>query len=299
MSKITIVTVNWFSCEYILAMLDNLYTKAARPEDLRVLIADNTNGQDASIAKIQHDSMVIDILPLDSQGLKGSRGHALALDYAAEKLQTEYAVVVDPDIYVFWQNWDQFCIEALQTHSAIAVGAPYPCWKVGKYHDFPSPPFCFFHTKTIQSMDNGWEPYGETLFHNMITFGIRQVGRLGNLLTRKRYEQHLFLRKYAAAAEKIFGVFSQDTGWKLAREIRKKNLKTVIFNSVLPEDSCDIAASASEAFIAMVREYEVFTYQKHLFMAHKYGTGGMPWRTEQGDNEALWQDCIKKLEAPQ
>lgn len=296
MPEITIVTVNWFSSDYIVALLENLHTKAKQPENLGVLIIDNTNGEDSSVAKLRKGAIKGEVLPLNNWGLKGSRGHAIALDHAVEMLETEYAVIVDPDIYVFRQDWDSYCIAEMQSKNAIAIGAPYPSWKIGKYHDFPSPPFCFFHTKTIQKMKNGWTPFGDTVYKNILTFAARQIGRLGSLLTRKRYEKYAFLRRYADFAERVFGVFSQDTGWRLAEEVRKKGLKTIVFDSILSGDYHAAPENNKEAFTSLVREYEAFAYRNQLFLAHKYGTDGLPWRTKQGGNKAYWYDCIRQID---
>lgn len=296
MPEITIVTVNWFSGNYILSLLAHLHVKAHQPKDLCALVIDNTNGRDASLQKLKDSPIPNTILNLDSRGLKGSQGHAFALDYAMDKLETEYSVVLDPDIHVFWQGWDQFCIAEMQRQNAVAVGAPYPVWKVGKYHDFPSPPFCFFHTDRLRQLENDWSPYGATALHNAWTFFIRQIGRLGSLLTRKRYEKYPFLRKYAAFAEKRFGVFSQDTGWKLAEEALQKGLRTIVFDTVLPDDPIAALEKLIPVFRSMARAYELFAYDHHIFLAHKYGTGGWPWRTERGDDEAYWQSCIQQIE---
>ena len=296
MFNITIVTVNWFNVEYILSVLKNLHAKAKHPENLSVLIVDNTNGKDESLQKLNKSKIAFKILSLDNRGFKGSIGHAWALDHAMKHLKSEYSVVVDPDIYVFKKYWDEFCLLEMKKTGSIAIGAPYPKWKVGKYHDFPSPPFCFFHTRTIKNMKHGWEPYGSTIFHNALTFLVRQVGRMGSLLTRQRFEKHALLRNYAAISERMFGVFSQDTGWKLAEEVRTKRFKTIVFDSVLHKDNFSVSKIANEAFQAMVREYEVFSYNKELILTHKYGTSGIPWRTKFGSDLNYWMNCIKKVE---
>ncbi len=296
MGKITIVTVNWFSADYILAMLKNLSAKAGHPENLFAAIVDNTNGQDRALGKLKKIPIKHRIYYLENRGLKGSRGHALALDFAVKKLQTEFSLIVDPDVYVFMKNWDEFCISELSKQNAIAIGAPYPVWKVGKYHDFPSPPFCFFHTHTLQNMENGWAPYGDTVFQNARIFCIRQIGRLGNRLTRKRYEKSLFLRRYAALMEKRFGVFSQDTGWKLAQEAREKGLKTIVFDSVLPYETNLKFENEKGDFLPLSKQYELFAFKHQAIMTHKYGSGGSPWMTEFGNDEIYWRNCIQRIE---
>lgn len=297
MFNITIVTVNWYSAEHILSTLQNLHSKAKQKEKLCALIIDNTNGMDYSLNILGNAPIKHDIIKTDNRNLSGSKAHASALDIAMKNLKTDFSVIVDPDIHLFFKDWDVFCIGEMEKQQAIAIGAPYPLWKVGKYHDFPSPPFCFFHTKTLQKLDNDWSPFSTSSFQNARTFCFRQVGRLGNLLTRNRYEKHHFLRKYAEFSEKVFGVFSQDTGWKLAKECLHKNLNSIVFNSVLPEDAYALEVEPKDVFLSMTREFELFSYNGQLFLAHKYGSGGLPWRTKRGDDFIFWKHCIRNLES--
>src|SRR5262249_5309326 len=143
MAAITIVSVNYKSTPYLSPLLANLKAKAADPSALSILIVDNTNGRDAEIASALAPLERARLIPFDAGPVTGSRAHAKGLDFALTQVQTEYAVIVDPDIFVFKQGWDRLCVSELEKHGAFAIGAPYPTWKVGKYHDFPSPPFCF------------------------------------------------------------------------------------------------------------------------------------------------------------
>ena len=297
MPKLIIVTVNWFNSDLILHMLNNLHAKAAHSEDLAALVIDNTNGRDKSLKNIKNCCIPYAILPIDSNRRKGSIGHAWALDHAMKYLDSEYSLIVDPDIYVFLNKWDQFCVAEMKRVGAIAIGAPYPIWKVGKYHDFPSPPFCFFHTASLKKMKNGWEPYGPNFIYDTFTFFFRQIGRIGILVNRKRFEKYLLIRKYAKFSENLFGVFSQDTGWKLAEEVRNKNIKTIVFDSVLPQDNIFISKKPNYAYQSLIREYEVFSYKNKIILTHKYGTAGPLWRTKSGANIKHWIMCIHRIES--
>ncbi len=277
-------------------MLENLCIKAVHPENLSAIIVDNTNGNDDSIQKLEEFKIKKRILNLDCKGRTGSKGHAWALDHAMRYLNTEYSVVVDPDIHVFKNGWDEICLTEMANTGSFAMGAPYPPWKTGKYHDFPSPPFCFFHVNTMKMMKNGWEPYSSTFHKNIWTRCIRQIGRLGFLVNRKRFTQHLFIRKYAILSEKLFGVYSQDTGWKVAQEAKLKKLKAIVFDTILSIEEVDIEEQSTH-LSSLIKEYEAFGYEKQLFLVHKYGTGGLLWKTERGPDHRYWSNCIHKIES--
>lgn len=296
MSDITIISVNWYSSGLIKTLLTNMRQKADNPDNLRMLLVDNTNGEDDSLSQLQSIGIDCRILPLDCKGLTGSRGHAFALNHAVEKVTTQFSVIVDPDIHIFRQGWDSLCIERLQEHDVIAIGAPYPFWKIGRYHDFPSPPFCFFRTEMLKSFKGDWTPYSATTLGRCCVFAARQLGRLGGLLNRRRYEQSELVRKYAAFAEKHLGVFSRDTGWRIAEEARNKGTKSILFHNILPDETDLAPVGDKEVFDSLVREYELYYYDDEPMLTHKYGTGGLPWRTARGGDEKYWRQCIETFE---
>lgn len=294
---ISVIIVNWYSGDYIKNLLNNLKSNAKNPDDLRIIIIDNTNGKDASIEKIaSHDSKVT-LHKLDSRGYTSSRGHSYALNYASRFISTEYALLIDPDVHIFKKHWDSFCIEQLRNHNCIAIGAPYPFWKTGKYHNFPSPIFCFFNTKDILKTGNDWTAFSDHWWQNMAKFFIRQFGRLGGLLTRKRMQKSPFLRKISEKMEHIFGVFSQDTGWRIADQARKKQLKSIPFSVIIQaETELTIPANMTGVCQELASQYELYGYDKQAILTHKYGTGVKSWRTEKGADEKHWRKAIEKFE---
>jgi hypothetical protein len=290
MSPITVVSVSWRSSAYLKPLLENLRGKARDPGRLSVLLIDNTGGADTRLAELPD----VEIVPFTHSEKNGSRAHARALDFALQRIKTEFAVVVDPDIYVFRRGWDELCLAELERGAAVAIGAPYPRWKVGKYHDFPSPPFCFFRTGAVQTLGAGWTPFGETRVADARNFVLRQVGRLGGLLTRRRYEQSAVVRRYASWAERRLGVFGPDTGWRIAGAARERGLRSILFDAVVSH--ARESRPGCEAFDTLAQHYELYTYQGSLMLTHKYGSGAAPWRTERGGDLAYWRDCIARLE---
>jgi hypothetical protein len=297
MHNITIVTVNWYSVEYIEKLLENLHSKAAQPEKLKVLVMDNTNGSDLKTNRLSETGILCHICPLNTRKLSGSRAHAFALNQAINMLDTEFALILDPDTYVFKKEWDTFCINEIQQHNTVAIGAPFPPWKVGKYHDFPSPPFCFFKTKAIKSMSNDWTPFPRNPARFVGKFMIRQIGRIGPVITRRTYTNFSFIRKYSAAAEKVLGIFAPDTGWLIAEEARQKEMKSILFDTTESHETRLVPRSAVSAFQDLAGHYELFSYKDELMITHKYGSSGRPWKTRYGHDEAYWRKCIQSIEA--
>ena len=105
------------------------------------------------------------------------------------------------------------------------------------------------------------------------------------------------LRKISEKMEHIFGVFSQDTGWRIAEQARKKQLKSIQF-SVITQVKFElvIPKNMTDLYQRLANQYELYGYDKQAILAHKYGTGVKSWRTEKGESEDFWLDCIKKIE---
>ena len=297
MNLISVIMVNWYSNEYIEALLDNLQDKAEKPENIRVIVIDNTNGRDDSITKVVSHDLNVVLHKLDSKGHTSSRGHSYALNFAAKFIRTEYALIIDPDVHIFKKHWDRFCIEELRISNCVAIGAPFPFWKTGKYHDFPSPIFCFFKSKAILETGSDWTAFSDHWWPNASKFVIRQIGRLGGFLTRKRLEKSLLLRNISKKMEHVFGVFSQDTGWRIAEQARKNQLKSIQFSVVTQTESELVTpANMTGVYQELAGQYELYGYDKQAIMTHKYGTGVKSWKTEKGKSEDFWFDCIEKID---
>ena len=296
MSEITVTLVNWYSQEYIAELACNLQDKASGKYSLRYLIIDNTNRQDQTLYDWADRPANLEIVPFSVGQAKGSIAHARALDRAMEALATPYSLIIDPDIYVFKQDWDAFCVNLLDRNEAVAVGAPYPVWKTGKYHDFPSPPFCFFRTEALQSLSSDWYPYARGRVEHSAKFAARMIGRLGLVITRRAYERFRWARRYSRMAEGMLGVFSPDTGWFLADEARRKGLKTIQFDAVLPGSSALPHLADTEPWQTLAGHYELFTHEDEPILTHKYGSAGWHWKTVLGPDKATWKRCIEQVE---
>jgi len=296
MGDITIVTVNWHSAEWIRRLLRNLLQKSSGHHRLRCLIHDNTNGIDAEAGGFAAEDIACSISPINSQGLTGSRAHALALNKAMEIVQTEFVLIVDPDVHVFAQGWDSLCVDALSGQNAWAIGAPYPRWKVGKYHKFPSPVFCLFRRELAARIPLDWRPYSNSFLCNAGVFAGRQIGRLGGLSSRRAYEQSSIVRGYSKTAEYLLGTFSPDTGWRISNAARRRKLASVVFDDILPQNAAGLDVPLDPIWNELAREFELFAFHGRLMLVHRYGTRGRPWKTAKGGDEAFWHSSIDKAE---
>ena len=159
-SRITILSVSWNSSLLLSRLVRNLREFASDPSSLRFIIADNTNGADAGIDRLTQ--MDCQIIPVDSSGSVMSMAHSIGLNRLMQNLDSPYTLIIDPDIALFLRQWDTILIDKLETGNFVAVGAPYPSWKLGKYHDFPSPPFALWNTDKLRELAPDWTPYNRT-----------------------------------------------------------------------------------------------------------------------------------------
>jgi len=296
-ARITVVLASWHSADLIAKLIVNLREKAMRPDSVIFFVLDNTNGADEAIEAVCRNEAATALHRLDSGALVSSRGHAFALNYAMGRLTTPYALVIDPDVHVFKSQWDVFLIEKLEAAGAIAIGAPYPFWKLGKYHDFPSPVFMFFNTHRLRQLAPDWTPFPDSWLTNKRNFIARQVVRMGFVGTRGRLSARPRLARFARLLESFFGVCGPDTGYLLARNARRRGLKAVLFNEVT-ENSVLLERFAGTASAQdLAREFELYYCEGDPMMAHKYSTRSYFWRTLRGDDPDYWRKCIHGVEA--
>ena len=116
---------------------------------------------------------------------------------------------------------------------AMAIGAPYPSWKLGKYHQFPSPPFIFYKTSVLKTLGLDWSPFPKAFSPQIYNFITRQIVRMGLFCTRRRLSKYPKLRKTAKRLETIFGVCAPDTGWLIASKSKRDNLKNFLLDRII------------------------------------------------------------------
>ncbi len=290
--NISIVLVNWFSSNHIIRLISNLKEKAYDKEKLFFIIIDNTNGKDTKLydkIKLINDLQKISIISFLPKLKQRSISHSLGLDRAMKEINSFYTLIIDPDTYVFQKKWDLFCIEKLKKGD-IAVGAPYPNWKLGKVHNFPSPIFFFSKTKWILSDKTSWYPYPKKS-KKLFNFFIRKFVRLFGFSTRKRLNNNFLVKNLSYYLEYFTGISSPDTGYHFYIKSKKNNLKSTVFKSYnfLKNDN-----KKKNTLIKLSNEFELYFYEQIPFLTHQYTSNIFYYKT--GANPKNWINYIKQLE---
>lgn len=292
----TVVTVSWFSSAMLARLLKNLSQKSKYSNLIQYIIVDNTNGEDHNLNALSTEDGSVRIKTIDSHNLKGSWAHAFGLNYATPQIKTPYTLVVDPDIHVFKEHWDEFLVNELEKNKAIAIGAPYPSWKLGKYHHFPSPPFLLYETSVLKELGLDWTPFSRAPLRRLYFFVCRQITRLGLFCTRQRLSQWPHLNKAAKQLEFIFGVCAPDTGWLIAANAQNKGLKSLLFAEVESRIDPFFQHSHTDALRTLANEFELYQYDNEPILTHKYSTSGYLWKTKHGKDHQYWLDSIQQIE---
>ncbi|MCD4653833.1 hypothetical protein K8T06_07840, partial [bacterium] len=285
---ITVVTVNWYSTYYIRHLFQNLKEKAAEPEAIRFLIVDNTSDDDENMNTLRNEWESLEVISPSITHHNGSVAHAHALDLALQKIRTEFTLVVDPDIHVFAANWDRNLITEIKHRNAFAAGAPYPFWKLGKYHDFPSPVFILFRTQCFLELNQSWSPFALNKLRRVYNFCARQIVRMGLFATRERVIRSKTMQSTGRYLESLLGICGPDTGWLLADASRKQELTVILFSEMTVASDIHTKHRDPKTIRDLIEQYECYEYQSNLFMVHKYGTHSFVWKTEKGQDRDFW-----------
>lgn len=290
---ITVASVNWHSYEYLAMLFGNLRQKAAANENLKFLIVDNTNGIDSNLEKLKIDFPNIEIIKNNPGNVKPSPAHASGLNVIMKNIKTEYTLIVDPDVHVFKQNWDKFLIDLLNHNDIFAAGISFPPWQLGMYHNFPNPVFCFFKTENFKNFSPCWSAYDVSklvFYWDMLK---RAFLRLGICINRRLYEDSSFIKNTWSHLEKLIGVCSRDTGWRIAKKASQTKTKTILFSpKIIPSQNFKENNPAS----VLAKYFELYCYNSEQILTHKYSTNSKVFKTEKSGDSQLWLDCIKKIE---
>ena len=157
-----------------------------------------------------------------------SLSHASALDFGLRHVDTDFTLIVDPDIHIFYKNWDEFCLKKDEKNRPTVIGAPYPQWKLGKVHEYPSVIFMFLKQvwfKVLETFHPFPKPYKRLLNSinekSCTAWGLANKSRLGK--SKK-------LRLICEWLEKKTGVTSPDTGKDIIQQFKKNRFRTVVFS---------------------------------------------------------------------
>tara|TARA_B100000214_G_scaffold328023_1_gene266906 strand:+ start:380 stop:1273 length:894 start_codon:yes stop_codon:yes gene_type:complete len=292
--RITILSTSYISGEHLNRLFKNLIEKAQNKDALQFLIIDNTNGEDSKLINLFSKDIDIKIIVNDGRNLQRSISHASALDIGLKESKTEYTLIIDPDVHVFKNGWDNFCLDYYEKEERLVIGAPYPEWKLGKVHDYPSVVFFFFRTQEIKNLNKSFYPF-PSLVIKLKNSILRKVNRLGFIGSRERLDKSHFLQKLTITLESLFGTTSPDTGKDIINSLREKSYKSINFKAFHSNLLKPPKASLSQYRLS--KEFELYFYNKDPFMTHMYGSGVFHWKTVKGSNVNFWIDLINNVES--
>ena len=288
--KITVVTTSYNSSSHLTRLFKNLIDKAKSKDAIRFLVIDNTNGYDKDLINLLKINDGVEIVLNKGHGLQRSIAHANALDIGLKISETEYTLIIDPDVHIFKSEWDNVCVNQFNNGNNVIIGAPYPQWKLGKVHDYPSVIFMFFKTSEIKLFNKSFYPFPST-YYIIVNSILRKITRLGFLGSKSRLDRFKFLRTLSNSLENVFGISSPDTGNQIITSLRKNKFKSI--NFVSPYSS---ELDYNDNYFKLAKEYELFFYKKEPFLTHMYGSGVMHWKTDKGSNVDYWKSLINKVE---
>jgi len=291
---ITILTVNWHSADLLQDLIHNLIEKANKPENLKYLIIDNNNGKDQKLKNIKLTGITGDIIRHDPGDLKNLSAHASGLNYGFTKVKTEFILIIDPDTYIFKEAWDDFLIGEITENQFDAIGASYPSWWLGTYHNFPSPVFCFAKTASLRKVNANWMPESCNMLKKMRNFVVRQILRCAFFFNRRNLLKYKPLRSLTRKLEDLFPICSIDTGYYLSMQEKKGNLKSGTFDAMYEEDLV-LHSSIISAYSELASQYELYSYKSDIILTHQYGSQNFLLKTTKGANRENWRSLISKL----
>lgn len=265
--NITLIVVSWYSSELLSGMIHNVFA-TAMSKDIKILICDNTDGIDTSLRHLESER--VEIIPFDPGFARMSRAHALGLQRVFQEVRSKYCVTIEPDCRVLYPGWDLLCRNALQD-GAVAIGAPYPYWKLGKYHRYPGPHFNFFLTDSIKGVNGAWHPDANLLSTRVKDFLLRQFILVARLVDRVILQCPARSSVLGARCERLVGVVSKDTGWRIATSVSTKGWNSKLFDVVRSIQDIDdfLLSSANRvAFEKLATDSELYLWGDRPIVTH-------------------------------
>ena len=289
--NISVILINWFSGEFLSELVPNLRKRAFDPSQLHFIVVDNTGGKDPEMDRLRKTLDIDELITNTPPYSNGSEAHACGIEAGFTSVNSPYTLILDPDVHVFQTDWDSCLVQALEDNNAAAIGAPYPAWKLGKYHNFPSPIFCFARTQALRDLGADWTPFYPGRVQKYRAWFGRQIVRLGALNTRQRCIRHPALLHIGSWLERRLGVVGPDTGQLLAQCARRSNISSLQFKDIYPTDPV-YSGAGNEVVQKLAENFELYAWDGSVFLAHMGGTKHYMFHTPQGYNRTYWVECI-------
>ena len=289
---ITVLVVSFNSSTHLKRLIDNFLLKTSQLENIKFLIIDNTDGKDKSLYTTFDNLYKIRILKNKNRFKQRSLSHASALDFGLGHVDTQFTLIVDPDIHIFYENWDKFCLKKMKGNYPTVIGAPYPQWKLGKVHTYPSVIFMFFKTSLVQSFGKTFHPFPKP-YKRLYNSFMRKFVRLGGLANKRRLGKSKKLRLICEWFETITGVTSPDTGREIIRQFKNNKFRTIVFSSPYEQD---FGIQNKQELMLLAKDFEIYTFNDKPFLSHMYSSGVYHWRSKRSSDLNYWLSLIKKVE---
>ena len=210
--SLTVCTVNCRTWKYVYFQDFTLRRLAANPSYKRLICNVTPGNDEAEVLSNLPNSCVYHV---DIGKRIGSEAHGTALNSFLDRVDTEYALIADPDIAVLLPEWDTICFRALDK-GVHAIGTPYPRVAAGRYQGFPTAIFFLFRVEPVRRLRVDFRPEPYWLR------GLRR--RLGAFWP-------------ALAAN------DRDVGWRLPRAFAKAGYKAAVFDLFRCDDEESIVLS--------------------------------------------------------
>lgn len=161
--KISILITNYNTVDFIKLSLDSIQALTKNP--FQVIINDNgSNNKDIKeLQNLEKQKKYLRINYRKSKYKEAAFAHGEALDILIDMVDTEYFLILDSDCVMLLKNWDEYCINQIDSDVKIIGTQVASIRGVGnKNSNFPLPFASFFETKTYKSLNISCMPENTT-----------------------------------------------------------------------------------------------------------------------------------------
>jgi len=185
----------------------------AKDKSYRRLILDTSPSSEERQLRLLPDS---DIFRIDTGKRIGSETHGFGVNELIKRIETDYALIIDPDALLLCKDWDTI-LKAELTDQCIAIGTPYnPSHGRRRHQDFPNAICFFFRVAPLKAMKINWEPLA---FRWRLPL-MRVV--------HSRYTRHPLLS--------FLAINDLEMGWRVPGMFRKYGYQGKAFEFIRPDD---------------------------------------------------------------
>lgn len=224
MSDLTVCTVNYNTSKYI-RFQDRILRGLASNDGFKRIIVDTSSSSDLSLLSGLPET---EIASIDTGTRYGSETHGFGVNWLIKHVNTEYALLIDPDAVLLLQNWDSL-LKAELRDNCVAIGTPYnPLQSHFRHQDFPNAICFFFRVEPVCKMNINWEP---------------MPYRWRNLLSRVIHSQLTRNPKFS-----IFAINDFEMGWRVPGVFRRTGYTAKHFDFVQTGEPVSILLGPDDRF---------------------------------------------------